>query len=184
MATQTASKATLYGLLFPNLPISPQKHQARPTFNFFQVPGKPHLSPSFVRPPCLTDAVSHLVSFCTGTNNVLTLLLSSLSASLNLSPENSLCNLHRADMASPDIVRLLHYLPQPPSETGDPQTPHTDLGSLTLLFTGSPGLQVLAPRRNQWEFVMPKPNCAVVNVGDGMYLSARLDLAIRFPKYA
>ena len=73
----------------PIPPSLPKNIKHDKPFNFFQVPGKPHLSPSFVRPPCLTDAVSHLVSFCTETNTILTLLLSSLSASLNLSPENT-----------------------------------------------------------------------------------------------
>ena len=54
MASQTASKATLYGLLFPKPPISPQKHQARPTFYFF--PG-PREAPSLavLCPPSLSD---------------------------------------------------------------------------------------------------------------------------------
>ena len=54
---------------------------------------------------------------------------------------------------------------------GNPQTAHTDLGSLTLLFTGAPGLQVLTPGSKEWAFVMPKKNCAVVNIGDGKSMS-------------
>ena len=103
---------------------------------------------------------------------VLSLLLSSLSTSLNLLHENSLSTLHRANVASPDIIRLLHYIPQPATETGHPQTPHTDLGSLTILFSESAGLQVLKPQSEKWAFVLPKPNCAVVNIGDGGSLSA------------
>ena len=108
---------------------------------------------------------------------VLSLLLSSLSTSLNLSPDNSLTALHRPNVASPDIIRLLHYVPQPATETGSPQTAHTDLGSLTILFAGSPGFQVLKPQSEKWAFVLPKPNCAVVNIGDGMCTSAQLCLA-------
>ena len=108
---------------------------------------------------------------------VLSLLLASLSTSLDLSQEDSLSARHRANVASPDIIRLLHYIPQPATETGHPQTPHTDLGSLTVLFTGSPGLQVLKPQSEEWAFVLPKPNCAVVNIGDGMCASIQLGLA-------
>ena len=106
----------------------------------------------------------------------MSLLLTSLSNSLNLPKDASLSALHRPDVASLDIVRLLHYLPQPATEKGDPQTPHTDLGSLTLLFTGAPGLQVLDPQSKKWVYVMPKPNCAVVNIGDGMFSCAYPDL--------
>ena len=54
MASQTASRATLYRLLFPNPPISPQKHQARPTFYFFSGPREaPSLA--ILSPPSLSD---------------------------------------------------------------------------------------------------------------------------------
>ena len=71
------------------------------------------------------------------------------------------------DASSPDILRLLHYITQPEFETGSPQVAHTDLGSLTLLFTNSPGLQVWQPQHREWVFVNPKTNCAIVNIGDG-----------------
>jgi isopenicillin N synthase-like dioxygenase len=53
-------------------------------------------------------------------------------------------------------------------ERGAVQTPHTDLGSLTVLFTSQPGLQVLkrGAASDAWEFVPPRPHCAIVNVGD------------------
>ena len=54
MGSQMASKATLYGLLFQNPPISPQAYQARPTFNFFSGPRE---APSLavLCPPSLSD---------------------------------------------------------------------------------------------------------------------------------
>ncbi|KAL8792763.1 MAG: hypothetical protein Q9195_004650 [Heterodermia aff. obscurata] len=128
-------------------------------------------------PPVLTQAFPHVSSFSAEINMVLSLLLSSLSTSLNLRDGHSLAALHRPDVTSSDIIRLLHYVSQPGTETGSPQTPHTDLGSLTILFTGSPGLQVLKPQSEDWAFVLPKPNCAVVNIGDGMCTSAQLGLA-------
>lgn len=136
-----------------------------------QIPGKPQFNPGFNRPSFITDNLQHFESFCAETNNVLSLLLSSLSKTLNLPPEQSLSACHRTDAPSPDIIRLLHYQPQPATETGNPQTAHTDLGSLTLLFTGEPGLQVLTPESREWAFVMPKKGCAVVNVGDGKSIS-------------
>lgn len=139
-----------------------------------KIPGKISSSSSFTRPPLLTSHLTSLTKFSTQIHQVLALLLSSLSSSLNLPRGISLTNIHRSDVVSPDILRLLHYSAQPPSETGVPQAPHTDIGSLTLLFSESPGLQVLPPQGVEWEFVLPHPECVIVNVGDGMshYLSA------------
>ena len=43
---------------------------------------------------------------------------------------------------------------------------HTDAGTLTLLFTKQWGLQVLTPADKEWEYVVPKPGHAIINVGD------------------
>ena len=43
---------------------------------------------------------------------------------------------------------------------------HTDVGSLTLLFTSTPGLQVLHQADGTWRSVTPPPGSVVVNVGD------------------
>ncbi|KPM44140.1 hypothetical protein AK830_g2475 [Neonectria ditissima] len=43
---------------------------------------------------------------------------------------------------------------------------HTDVGSFTLLFTEQPGLQVLSPKTNEWEYVSAKPGHAIINVAD------------------
>lgn len=134
----------------------------------FKIPGKISLCTSFARPSLLTSHLTFLTMFSTQIHEVLGLLLSSLSSSLSLPQGTSLTNIHRSNAVSPDILRLLHYSAQPPSETGVPQAPHTDIGSLTLLFSQSPGLQVLPPHGVEWEFVLPRPRCVIVNVGDGM----------------
>ena len=132
-----------------------------------KVPGKVQLDSSFASPSLLTRRLEYLVKFSTQTQRIMALLLSSLSSSLNLPPNASLNELHRSNAHSPDILRLLHYLPQPSCENGIPQTPHTDLGSLTLLFSNLPGLQVLLPGSKEWAFVVPRLHCAIVNIGDG-----------------
>lgn len=48
------------------------------------------------------------------------------------------------------------------------QIAHTDVGSMTLLFSRLGGLQVLQRTTDQWGFVVPKPDHAVVNVGDSL----------------
>ena len=146
-------------------------------YSFLKIPGKAKPESFSARPSPLASRRLVLTTFFTQAQNILALLLSSLSSSLNLPPNASLTNLHRDNVPSSDILRLLHYLPQPLSETGAPQAPHTDLGSLTLLFTKSPGLQVLHPYSTHWAPVDPMPNCAIVNIGDGMSLPTS-----RFPR--
>ena len=98
-------------------------------------------------------------------------ILSSLSTSLEISGPDTLESFHRPSAPSPDILRLLHYYAQPVSERGPPQTPHTDLGSLTVLFTKQPGLQVLRPGPDsEWSHVLPRPGHAIINLGDGLSL--------------
>ncbi|KAL4948902.1 hypothetical protein BDW69DRAFT_188832 [Aspergillus filifer] len=69
---------------------------------------------------------------------------------------NNLVTCHRPNEPFPDIIRLLKYHAQDISERGALHTPHTDLGSLTSLFTRQPGLQILAPDAEQWTWVEPR----------------------------
>lgn len=71
--------------------------------------------------------------------------------------------------ASHDIIRLLRYEKDAsPDALRVPQAAHTDLGSLTFLFTDTPRLQARSRDGTEWEYLMPKENCAIVNLGDAM----------------
>lgn len=120
--------------------------------------------------------------------------MSSLSNSLELPHGRGLEDHHRMMYPSPDIVRLLKYHKQPMEERGASHTPHTDLGSLTFLFTKQPGLQILEDGEGdtngvrggvdggaggvgglekggkEWAWVEPKQGHIIVNLGDGMSL--------------
>ena len=56
----------------------------------------------------------------------------------------------------------------------DARTPrlyaHTDWGSLTMVFTSSPGLEVRHPKDHSWVHAPVVPNGIVVNVGDALAL--------------
>lgn len=45
---------------------------------------------------------------------------------------------------------------------------HTDTGSITVLFNTDWGLQVHSPDSETWEYVPPRANCAIVNIGDAL----------------
>lgn len=92
-----------------------------------------------------------------------------LSAALLLPEDKSFESFHRASHGSPDIVRLLKYA----ANTADnafaaPQAAHTDIGSLTFLFSDSPGLQILPAGSTEWLYVLPKARQPIVNFGDAM----------------
>ncbi|KAI9710805.1 MAG: hypothetical protein M1812_007353 [Candelaria pacifica] len=125
---------------------------------------------NFARPQVISDVLPMLKHFTTAMLDITTALLTSLSKSLELPEHSRLENYHRATHASPDLLRLLKYASQPFSERGAPQTPHTDLGSLTILFTSQPGLQVLPPGADEWAYVRPLAGHAIINLGDALML--------------
>ena len=79
-----------------------------------------------------------------------------------------------SDHPSRTTLVLFRY-PQSDSNTvGVGHNKHTDIGSLTLLFSEQWGLQVLSPSENKWRFIAPKPGHAIINVGDSLrFLSGK-----------
>jgi isopenicillin N synthase-like dioxygenase len=124
--------------------------------------------------PCpLATARETIKDFIASCHDVATVIFASLSASLDLPPGAGIDKYHRFSDPSPDILRLLKYRAIDAEDTYRvPQTPHTDLGSLTLLFTCTPGLQVLSRSagNDKWKFVEPKEGHVVVNIGDALTL--------------
>ena len=92
-------------------------------------------------------------------------LLSCLSDALNLEGTARLEQRHRTGEPSNTTVGFLHYFKDSTNANAGIHK-HTDIGSLTLLFTQQWGLQVLLPDSRSWAFVQPKPGHVVVNVGD------------------
>lgn len=79
--------------------------------------------------------------------------------------------MHSSASESTDIIRLLKYAAcslEDDSTPSVPQTAHTDLGSLTMLFANTPGLQILSKNCTDWLYVIPKARHVVVNLGDAM----------------
>ena len=61
---------------------------------------------------------------------------------------------------------MFRYPRQDSLDVGVGHNKHTDLGTLTFLLCRSPGLQVLSNNPAGWHYVVPKPQCAIINVGD------------------
>ncbi|KAL5119261.1 hypothetical protein ACEQ8H_002748 [Pleosporales sp. CAS-2024a] len=125
---------------------------------------------SFARPAIIDSQLGLLEVFMSYMQRFTTAIHSALSDGLELEPQRRLESFHRAEQSSPCILRLLKYHAQPVAERGAVQVPHTDLGSLTILFTSQPGLQVFPKggSPDSWRFVWPKEGCAIVNIGDAL----------------
>jgi isopenicillin N synthase-like dioxygenase len=132
-----------------------------------------------------------LASFLRAAHKLTVLVLSHLDTHLRLAP-NTLASLHPLDRPSGTSLRLLRYLPHPPEDRRTSLLGHTDIGSVTVLFSVLGGLQILplsppgsstesrneaaAARNgdtstyssNDWRYVRPEPGYAIVNLGDAM----------------
>ena len=96
-------------------------------------------------------------------------LLATLSKSLDIdSLSGRFEATHRKDEPSTTSLALLKYLPTKVDAEDVGHMAHTDVGSLTILYTVSPGLQVYRESSDSWIPVTPKPGCVIVNVGDAL----------------
>jgi len=103
------------------------------------------------------------------TKTILACLASALSSSEAHRVEQS----HRDEELDSSNILILHY-PKNLDESNIGNTKHTDIGSLTLLFTDQWGLQVVTPEDKTWVYVQPKAGHAIMNVGDSLrFLSGK-----------
>jgi isopenicillin N synthase-like dioxygenase len=129
-------------------------------------------------PQVVRDRFEELKTFMKSCHRVIYTITASLGKSLGL-PSGLLESLHELDQPSVDQARVTCAPPIKPAETitlGE----HTDFGSVTVLFNQLGGLQVLAPNKRDWEYVCPRPDCAVINLGDSLIklLGGRLYSAV------
>lgn len=116
----------------------------------------------------LFDSFISLSHFITST------LLACLSDALDLHGPARLEQFHRNGEETNTTLVMLHYPPSP-SDAHVGHNKHTDIGSITLLFSEQWGLQVWSPEADNWAFVEPRPGGhATINVGDSLrFLSGK-----------
>ncbi|RYO86907.1 hypothetical protein DL766_000304 [Monosporascus sp. MC13-8B] len=105
-------------------------------------------------------------------------ILSILSKALGLPYDLKDC--HRKDKPSSANMALLKYLPWSSDNEKVGNMAHTDMGTLTVVFTKSEGLQALLPGpsgTDEWSYIPPRPGHAVVNVGDSLRFLSKGALA-------
>ncbi|KAJ7775464.1 2OG-Fe-II oxygenase family oxidoreductase [Mycena metata] len=110
-------------------------------------------------------AKSHLFkSYLDRCNYVVAVMLGALSDVLEVPASNRIDRGHDTSKPCDTTLAMLSY----PLDIGETLQEHTDIGSMTVLFSHEYGLQVLAPETHQWEFVEPRDRHAVINVGDAL----------------
>ncbi|KAB8276948.1 hypothetical protein BDV30DRAFT_223925 [Aspergillus minisclerotigenes] len=119
-------------------------------------------------PATVKDNMDLFDSFISGSHAVVQMILESLSTGMGLKGDRRLEKQHRADVPARTTMVMFRYPRQVHEHGGIGHNMHTDIGSLTLLFCDDYGLQILHPETNQWGFVVPKPDHAVINVGDSL----------------
>ncbi len=126
------------------------------------------IAPASAVPSTIEGNWSLFQSFTTMAHNTIITILNSLDAPLGL-PAGTLSQRHRITEPSGGSARILKYPPQPLDDQRISHAPHTDFGSVTLLFSQVGGLQVRPPgMTSAWGYVVSEPGHAVVNLGDGM----------------
>jgi len=100
------------------------------------------------------------------------LILSHIEKHLHL-PPGTLASLQPQTKPSGTSLRLLRYAPQAANDRRTSLLGHTDIGTVTILFNVLGGLQILKPdadpaAEENWMWVKPQPNCAIVSLGDAM----------------
>jgi isopenicillin N synthase-like dioxygenase len=94
-------------------------------------------------------------------------ILDQLSQALELT--DNLTKAHDPLTPSTSSISLLKYMARQKEMDGG-HVAHTDIGTLTLLYSLVDGLQIFHPIRERWLWVEPRRGSLVVNVGDSLSL--------------
>lgn len=116
-------------------------------------------------PEVLSTNIEAFRQYMESAHYVLLRLMEHLSISARVEDAKRYELLHPPEQPSKTSLLYLHYPLEGESGNGE-HNAHTDAGTLTLLFVDTPGLQILSPKTNEWEYVAVKPGHAIVNVAD------------------
>ncbi|KAH7378294.1 2OG-Fe(II) oxygenase family oxidoreductase, partial [Pyrenochaeta sp. MPI-SDFR-AT-0127] len=106
-------------------------------------------------------------AFATRSHEISNMILASLSRSLGLDGDAGFADRHRFGVPSSSATVVNCYpLQLLPEGSSAGHNAHTDLGSITLLFCSTWGLQVYSAESATWSYVEPVRGRAIVNIGD------------------
>ena len=119
-------------------------------------------------PPLIVQNMPTFQEFTKASHSLIIMILENLEIPLKL-PARTLSDLHTIDKPAGDQLRMIKCPPQPFGDRRTSVVPHTDFGSVTLLFNRIGGLQILSPEHGaKWLHVRPIPGHIIVNLGDAM----------------
>jgi isopenicillin N synthase-like dioxygenase len=123
-------------------------------------------------PPCIEARRPDIKAYMEQAHSIISLICSHLDKQLHLSP-GTLISMQPRNRPSGTSLRMLKYPPQPEGDQRTSLLGHTDIGTLTILFNITGGLQLLSPGadpkdESSWMYIQPAPGCAIVNLGDAM----------------
>ncbi|KJZ74014.1 hypothetical protein HIM_06682 [Hirsutella minnesotensis 3608] len=119
-----------------------------------------------VCPPAIDENLALFQTFMSKSHDYCECILSTLSKALKLPYDLRDC--HRKDKPSAANMAMLKYLPWGSNNDKVGNMAHTDMGTLTVVFSKSDGLQAMLPGDDEWSFIPPRVGHAVVNVGDSL----------------
>ncbi|KID87374.1 Oxoglutarate/iron-dependent oxygenase [Metarhizium guizhouense ARSEF 977] len=117
-------------------------------------------------PRAIDEHLSLFETFMSEVHQYTDCILSNLSKALELPYDLKDC--HRKDKPSSANMAMLQYLAWGSSHDQIGNMAHTDMGTLTVVFSQSDGLQAMLPGDREWSFIPPRAGHAVVNVGDSL----------------
>lgn len=95
-------------------------------------------------------------------------ILECLSDAMHLESAARFESYHRTDKAAESSITIMHY-PKNVDTNNFGHVQHTDLGTLSMIFSDQWGLQVFDPEQGGWAFVQPPPQGhATLNVADSL----------------
>jgi hypothetical protein len=115
------------------------------------------------------DRISEVETFKAQCNELNLKIMSCFAVNMGL-PKEFFVASHRQELPG-NTLKLIKYpkMDEQPGESIPRLSEHTDWGSVTILFTESPGLEVRDPS-NQWHEVPVIPGAVTVNIGDALSL--------------
>jgi isopenicillin N synthase-like dioxygenase len=129
-------------------------------------------SKALSNPSCMEAHRPDIKAYMEQAHSIISLICYHLDKQLHLSP-GTLVSMQPMTRPSGTALRLLKYPPQPAGDQRTSLLGHTDIGSLTILFNITGGLQLLTPGadpkdESSWMYVKLVPGCAIVSLGDAM----------------
>ena len=113
------------------------------------------------------DRIERIEAFKHKCHELVLKLLTCFALSMGLPDPNFFAKAHREEAGNGNSLRLLLYPARSLRPEGTRMQPHTDSGSVTLLFQKQPGLEIVNPA-GEWVKAPCVENAILVNIGDSL----------------